>query len=943
MTTEAIHIKGAREHNLRDLELRIPRNQLVVITGVSGSGKSSLAFDTLYAEGYRQYMESMSVRARQMLEQIKRPEVDFIHGLSPVIAIEQRTGGGGNPRSTVATATETADYARLLWSMAGEAFCPLDGGRIERRTLDDCILQLLTEPEGSRAMVLAPVMKAKVAVLREELPRLRQRGYQRVRLNGEIRELDGFGLFDELRGEVEVEVVVDRVILDRAQRSRLADSLELAFREGRDRASALVQQADGGWKEVRLSQHLACTVCGTVYEPLTPRHFSHNHPEGACPTCGGLGRTLQFADTLVVPDPSKSVKEGAIKPWRLGSKAMIIRRNAILRQLAEQVPFDPRSPWSELPETTRHLLLHGAGDRLFQFKLTGGNRKPEAMPFEGVLADLDKTRRDTTSDGLRARLTAYQTSSLCPDCQGKRLNAQARAVLLEGVNITDFLSQPIASALGFVGKLRGILRLKPFADALQALHARLAFLDEVGLGYLTLDREYGTLSGGEIQRVRLATQLGMGLIGVIYVLDEPSIGLHPRDHDRLIQSLIAMRDRGNSVIVVEHDAATMLRADHIIEMGPGAGTQGGRVVFQGTLSDCRENLTSSTGRFLSGRSQVHHASKPLNPGKLWLTVEGAAEHNLKNLDVRFPVGLLTVVCGVSGSGKSTLVNDILAQAAAVKLHRAKLVPGRHCALRGLEHFKSVVRIDQDPIGRTPRSNPATYVKLFDPLRQLFAACPLAKIRGYTAARFSFNLRGGRCERCQGDGAIKLDMQFMGDVYVPCPSCQGKRYNRETLDVRFKGYSIADVLDMTVAEAMEVFRAHPKIMEKLVTLDAVGLDYIKLGQGADTLSGGEAQRIKLALELSRPQQGQTLYMLDEPTTGLHWEDIQKLMDLLFKLRDAGNTLLLIEHHPDVIRLADWAIELGPEGGKKGGHLLFSGTPSELMRRDSSPTGRCLQPA
>lgn len=937
-----IHIKGAREHNLRDLELRIPRNQLVVITGVSGSGKSSLAFDTLYAEGYRKYMDSLSSRARQLLDQIKRPDVDYIHGLSPVIAIEQRSAGGGNPRSTVATATEIADYARILWSVCGEQYCPIDGGRIERQSLDDCITRIFQEPENCRMILLAPYMTARPALLREELPRILQRGFQRIRVNGELCEIDDPNAIPPGRDEVVVEIVVDRLVLKKDQRSRVADSLELAFREGGDRALVMVQDdRESPWREFSLSQHLASNKGGTVYEPLTPRHFSWNHPEGACPECGGLGQVLRFQEQFIVPDDSKSVRGGAIKPWRMGSKAMIIKRNAILKQLAEQLPFEPTVPWKQLDEVTRRILMHGAGERLFSLKLKSGNRKPELMKFEGVLADLEETRRNTSSEGLRTRLMAYQSSSECPVCRGKRLSPRALHVLLEGNNYADFLQMSISQALGFTqGLLKKKKKYASVSDALNGLVQRLAFLSEVGLGYLTLERAYSTLSGGEVQRVRLATQLGMGLVGVAYVLDEPSIGLHPADHERLIGTMLNLRDRGNAVIVVEHDDETMRQADHLIELGPGAGTLGGKIIFEGTPQECMSKRKTRTGLFLSGELEVGKEAAIRRPDNRFIKVTGASENNLKQVDASFPVGLLTVVCGVSGSGKSTLVNDVLARAAAFKLNRAKTIPGKHDKVEGLEHFVSTVRVDQEPIGRSPRSNPATYVKLFDPLRQLFAKCPLAKIRGYSASRFSFNVRGGRCEKCQGDGQIKLDMQFLGDVFVECPSCHGKRYNRETLEVRFKGYNIADVLDMTVDDARNLFRHQPPMLSKLETLSAVGLGYLTLGQSANTLSGGEAQRIKLSLELSKRSQGETLYILDEPTTGLHWDDVQKLMDLLFKLRDAGNTIIIIEHHMDVVRLADWLVELGPGGGIHGGDIVFCGTTSELARADTA-TGRALK--
>ena len=939
--TEYISVKGAREHNLRNISLRIPRNRLVVITGVSGSGKSSLAFDTIYAEGYRKYIDSLSTKARMVLEQIPRPDVDFIEGLSPVIAVEQRTGGGANPRSTVATITEIADFARVLWAVCGTAYCPKDGGVIERRSMDDCLTRVFAEPAGSRLMILAPWMTTKPAILREELPRLQQRGFQRVRLNGEVRRLDERDLIDSKAGEITVEIVIDRIVLKEDQRSRLADSLELAFSEGDDRAIVLLQHREfGEWREFALSNRLSCVSCGAVYAPISPRHFSWNHVEGACGTCGGLGETLQFQPELIVPDSSKAVKKGAIKPWRLGSKQMIIRHNAILKQLAEQLPFDPDVPWNSLAPEMREQILHGAGERLFSFKLKGGNTKPASMPFDGVLADLENLRRTTTSDGLRARLMAYQTSSQCADCGGRRLRRESLNVLIEGIAVTDFLGMSLQEAEAFVGKLKSSDRYERVGDAVRGLSSRLRFLNEVGLSYLTLNRRYSSLSGGEAQRVRLATQLGMSLVGVVYLLDEPSVGLHPIDNRRLIHTLTSLRDRGNSVVVVEHDGDTMRAADHLIELGPGAGSEGGELIFEGTPEAASHSKTSRSGGFLAGKEKLRKDAQTLRPKSTWLLVRGATEHNLKNIDVRFPVGLLTVVCGMSGSGKSTLVNDILAVAAALQLNRAKSIPGKHTKIEGLDQFSSVVQVDQGAIGRSPRSNPATYTKLFDQLRDLYAKCSLAKIRGYKSRRFSFNIPGGRCERCKGDGMIKLDMQFMADVYSECPSCQGRRYNRETLDVRFKGYSIADVLAMSVDEALGVFSKQPRIYEKLKTLADVGLGYIKIGQPATTLSGGEAQRIKLSLELSKHRQGETLYILDEPTTGLHWLDVQRLMDLLFKLRDAGNTIIVIEHDLDVIQHADWLLELGPQGGAGGGELIYQGNAADFQSSDVTPTQQCL---
>ncbi len=939
-----IHVKGAREHNLKNLELRIPRGKLVVVTGPSGSGKSSLAFDTIYAEGYRKYIESLSTQARAVLDQLKRPDVDFIHGLSPVLAIEQRTGGGG-PRSTIATATEIADYAQLLWSLIGQQFCPKDGGRVVQRSLDDNVQRVLAECAGERVMLLAPFMQAKPSVLRDELPRLRQRGFQRVRLDGEIHNLD------ETRSapvagakEIAVDLVIDRLVATVDQRSRLADSLELAFREGKDRAIVLAQKtADAPWRELQLSQSLACEICGDVFEKLTPRHFSFNHREGACPTCDGLGRKLKFVPELIVADPEKSVSEGAIKPWRIGGKNLIIKHNALLKQLAEQLPFDPDVPWKKLPEATRDVLLHGAGEREFAFKLRR-MREAKAMRFGGVIADLEESFRNTDSEGFQARLTTFMIAGECPECHGTRLNARSGAVRVGEKTFPQFMALDIVAAHAFARELvaqHG--NDEAVREVVQGIEQRLHFLLETGLGYLTLERDYATLSGGEAQRVRLATQLGMGLVGVIYVLDEPSIGLHPHDNQKLLDTLVALRDRGNTVLVVEHDEDTMRLADELIELGPEAGIEGGQLLFHGSPQDVVKLSAkiSRTGPYLARTMQVERDAKLKEPDGAWLTVREARANNLRGIDVKFPVGLLTCVTGVSGSGKSTLVNDILAAQAARKLNGAKTLPAKHRHIENLDFFEKLVQVDQEPIGRSPRSNPASYVDLLPMLRDLYAQVPLAKVRGYKASRFSFNVRGGRCERCQGDGVIKLDMQFMPDAYAPCPSCGGRRFNRETLEILFHGKSIADVLDLTVREAIKLFRNIPRVMDKLQTLDAVGLGYLTLGQSATTLSGGEAQRIKLSLELSKRQQGGTLYILDEPTTGLHWTDIQKLMDLLFKLRDQGNTVIVIEHNLDVINLADWIVDLGPGGGRDGGDLIYAGPRSEIENEPRSLTGAALK--
>ncbi|MDB6093393.1 MAG: excinuclease subunit [Verrucomicrobia bacterium] len=939
-----IHVKGAREHNLKNLELRIPRGKLVVITGPSGSGKSSLAFDTIYAEGYRKYMESLSTQARQVLEQLHRPDVDFIHGLSPVLAIEQRTGGGG-PRTTIATSTEIADYAQLLWAISGEQRCPKDGGRVLQRSLDDNVQRVLAECAGERIMLLASFMKARSSVLRDELPRLRQRGFQRVRIDGEIVSLDDPKLLPAGAGtrELAVDIVIDRLVADADQRSRLADSLELAFREGKDRVIVLAQKSPAApWRELALSQSLSCEICGDVFEKLTPRHFSFNSREGACPTCDGIGRKLRFVPELIVADPEKSVREGALKPWRIGGKNLIIKHNALLKQLAEQLPFDADVPWGELPKETRDVILHGAGERLFAFKMRR-MREAKAMPFTGVIADLEESFRHTDSEGFQARLTTFMVAGECPECHGTRLNARSGAVLLGGKTFPQFMELDIGEAQAFARQLvTEHSSNEAVRDVVTGIEQRLFFLLETGLSYLTLDREYATLSGGEAQRVRLGTQLGMGLMGVIYVLDEPSIGLHPHDNQKLLDTLVALRDRGNTVLVVEHDEDTMRLADELIEMGPEAGVEGGQLLFQGTPEQCMQlsAKVSRTGPYLARKIGIVKDAKTKQPDGAWLTVREARANNLRGIDAQFPVGLLTCVTGVSGSGKSTLVNDILAAAAARKLNGAKTLPGQHRHIENLDFFEKLVQVDQEPIGRSPRSNPATYVDLLTLLRDLYAQVPLAKVRGYKASRFSFNVRGGRCERCQGDGAIKLDMQFMADAYAPCPSCEGKRYNRETLEILFHGKSIADVLAMTVREAIVLFRNIPRVLDKLATLDAVGLGYLTLGQSATTLSGGEAQRLKLSLELSKRAQGSTLYILDEPTTGLHWVDIQKLMDLLFKLRDQGHTIIVIEHNLDVISLADWIIDLGPGGGRNGGELLAAGTVKSIEACERSLTGAAL---
>ena len=943
LSTNHIFVKGARENNLKGIHANFPRGKLIGVTGVSGSGKSSLVFDVLAAEGHRKYVESLSAKARQALEKVSKPDVDYVEGLSPVLSIEQVSARSSGPRSTVATATEIADYARLLWSTAGTPHCPVDGFPVTRRSLDLCVEELIEKSAGKRMIILAPWMKAKASVLREEIENLERRGFQRLRIDGVIKRLDDHDLIPTgTRGrEISVDLVIDRIAVSEDSRSRLADSLELAFEEGDEKAIALIEGFKDEFEELQLAQGFSCTHCGTSYPTPTPKLFSWNHPDGACSTCGGLGEVLRFREDLIIPDTSLSLAKGAIKPWRLGSRKMINLRKNLLKAIAEQCGLDLKMPWQDLSETEKNFLLYGDQDQKLEIKLEyGRGKKAKLQPFPGIFADLEQTMRTTSSDSLRAKLLTFQYGTLCESCQGSRLSAYSRSVLLAGCSLQEFFSWSSSQAWKFIrDKAQKDEKCLQVEDALHGLEQRLGFINKVGLGYLGLNRPYRSLSGGEAQRSRLATQLGMGLVGVIYALDEPSVGLHPADHHRLISVLQGLRDRGNTVIVVEHDADTLLACDHLIEVGPGPGTEGGHLIFNGSLEDCMMSTESKSGPFLSAKQWIERDGKRKEPGKQSITVKKAQANNLQKIDVSFPVGLLTVVCGVSGSGKSSLVNEVLAKTAAHLLHRSKQLPGAHGGVDGLENFDQAVRIDQSPIGKSPRSNPATYVKLFDQLRSLFSKCSLSKIRGYGPGRFSFNIPGGRCERCKGDGVVKLDMQFLADVYVECESCHGKRYNRETLEVRYRGRNISEVLELTVTEAKQIFEKHPSIINKLETLDAVGLGYLKLGQAANSLSGGEAQRLKLSLELSRKQNGRTLYLLDEPTTGLHWLDVQRLLDLLFKLRDSGNTLVVIEHNLDVIRLADHVIEIGPSGGKSGGKLIFEGSPEKLAHEDT-PTGKFL---
>ncbi len=935
-----IHIKGARTHNLKNVELVIPRHKLTVITGVSGSGKSSLAFDTLHAEGSRQYLESLSAKARGLLESVNRPDIDFIKGLSPVIAIAQRTQGNTNPRSTIATLTEIADHARPLWILGGQRFCLKDGAPIKQRSLDDTLRSLEKIPVGTKVIIIAPVNHDRPSVLLENCADLSRRGFTRVRINKQIVTTEEAEGILKGRENLTLEVVVDRLVTGADQRSRLADSLELAFREGRQRAVVLAESTDQTWKEYPVSLNLSCEKCGEVSEPLEPRALSHNHPTGACPDCGGLGRQLKFQETLSIPNEKLSIDEGAVKPWKCATRKTLIRRNAITRALAEQLPFDLKKPWSELSPEIRKVLLHGDAQRIFLLPPKKGRKLVESK-WEGMFAELAEAFRTTTGESLRQRLLQFQSGSTCSTCHGQRLNPAALSLKLAGKNIADFLALTIPDALNFTQKLSELDSVKSLEEARRGLEQRLTFLNDAGLTYLTLNREINSLSGGEGQRVRLATQLGLGLVGVTYVLDEPSIGLHPADHSRLIKSLHGLRDLENTLVVVEHDRDMMLAADHLVEMGPGAGIDGGKVVFEGTPDECKKHTTSRTGAYLSGRASLDKIIQRKPIGKEYITVKNAKENNLKNITVKFPIGNITAVCGVSGSGKSTLAIDILSAVAARKINGAKLIPGVHGGIDGLEKINAFTAVDQEPIGRSPRSNPATFTGIMDLMRELWSSLPLAKVRGYNAGRFSFNVRGGRCETCTGEGFVALDMQFLGETFVECPSCAGRRFNRETLEVRVKGLHISHALKLSVTEAVEVFKAQPRLAEKLRTLEEVGLGYLKLGQAANTLSGGEAQRLKLASELSRRDHSGRLYVLDEPTTGLHWDDIAKLLKLLGRLRDAGATLIVIEHQSDVILAADWAIELGPTGGTQGGQIIFEGAPEDLKKSKESPTGRALK--
>ncbi len=933
---DRIFIKGAREHNLKNVDVELPRNKLVVLTGLSGSGKSSLAFDTLYAEGQRRYVESLSSYARQFLGQMEKPDVDYIEGLSPAISIDQKTTSK-NPRSTVGTVTEIHDYLRLLYARIGIPHCPKCGREIRQQTVDQMVDQVLALPERTRIQVLAPVIRGRKGEHVKVLEDLKRDGYVRVRIDGEMRELDE-EIHLEKNKKHTIEAVVDRLVVREGMNKRLTDSLETAMKVS---GGLIVLDVIDG-EEMLFSQNYACPDCGISLEELTPRMFSFNNPYGACPTCSGLGTLMRMDPELILPNRDLSLNEGALRVtgWNSGADGSIF--NMYLAAMAERYGFSLDVPVKDLPREALDALLYGTkGEKLSLHYERDGRTTTYSAPFEGVIPSLERRYRETNSPGMREEYEAYMSNIPCPDCRGQRLKPVSLAVTVGGLNIAALSDLSVRKARSFLSQLTLTEKEERIArQILKEIDNRLGFLCDVGLEYLTLSRSAGTLSGGEAQRIRLATQIGSSLMGVLYILDEPSIGLHQRDNDRLLQTLKHLRDIGNTVIVVEHDEDTMRQADYIVDIGPGAGVHGGEVVACGTAEEIMLNPNSLTGQFLSGARKIAvpaHRRRPTGE----LLVRGAREHNLKNIDVRIPLGVFTCVTGVSGSGKSTLVNEIVRKALSRDLNRARTRPGAHDGIDGIEALDKVIDIDQSPIGRTPRSNPATYTGMFDLIRNVFAGVPEAKARGYKANRFSFNVKGGRCEACAGDGIIKIEMHFLPDIYVPCDVCKGHRYNRETLEVRYKGKSIYDVLDMTVEQAMEFFENYKQIYRKLRTLYDVGLGYIKLGQPSTQLSGGEAQRIKLATELSRASTGRTLYILDEPTTGLHMADVERLIEMLQKLTDAGNSVLVIEHNLDVIKTADHIIDLGPEGGDGGGTIVAQGTPEEVARVPESYTGQWLQ--
>ena len=935
---ESIKIEGARAHNLKNINVEIPRDKLVVVTGLSGSGKSSLAFDTIYAEGQRRYVESLSAYARQFLGQMDKPDVDNIEGLSPAISIDQKTTSH-NPRSTVGTVTEIYDYLRLLYARVGRPHCPSCGKPIAQQSVDQMVDQIKALPDGTKLLIMAQLVRGKKGEHRKILDRIRRDGYVRVRIDGEVRDL-GEEIALEKQKKHTIEVVVDRLVVRAGMESRLTDSLETALRAGG--GVVYVQIVDG--ELLMFSENFACVDCGISLPEIAPRMFSFNSPFGACPVCTGLGSHKEFDPELVLPDPTLSVADGVFAPLSKNPNSYSMRA---ISALLDAHDYDVHTQWNRMDKKTQHLLLHGAPDEYVSFRYVNmfGEEKEYNVPFEGVLPALARRYRETDSEEMRESYEDYMTDTPCTACRGARLKPETLAVTIGGKNIAQLTALTIHEADDFLTAAAQEFsprEAKIAVEILKEIHARLHFLLDVGLDYLTLSRAAGTLSGGEAQRIRLATQIGSGLMGVLYILDEPSIGLHQRDNNRLLATLRHLRDLGNTLIVVEHDEDTMYAADHIIDIGPGAGEHGGEVVAEGTAEEIMRVPASVTGAYLSRKKFIPVPETRRKGNGNALEIVGAQENNLKNINVKFPLGTLTLVTGVSGSGKSTLVNEILYRGVASRLYRAKGKPGKHKKIKGLEHIDKVINIDQQPIGRTPRSNPATYTGVFDAIRELFSQVSESRMRGYKAGRFSFNVKGGRCEACRGDGILKIEMQFLPDVYVPCEVCKGARYNRETLEVHYKGKTIAEVLDMTIDEAVEFFANVPRIARKLEIIRDVGLGYIRLGQPATTLSGGEAQRVKLATELAKRSTGKTLYILDEPTTGLHAADIHKLLVILQRLVDGGDTVVVIEHNLDVIKAADYVIDLGPEGGVRGGTVVAKGTPEQIVKVKESYTGQFLKP-
>ena len=934
----SIVVTGAREHNLKDVTVELPRDSLVVITGLSGSGKSSLAFDTIYAEGQRRYVESLSAYARQFLGQMDKPDVDSIEGLSPAISIDQKTTSR-NPRSTVGTVTEIYDYLRLLWARVGKPHCFNCGRPIAAQSAEQIIDQIMGLEEGTRFMVMAPIVRGRKGEYGKQLAELRSEGFTRVKVDGELRQLEEEIVLDK-KYKHDISVVVDRLVMRPELRKRLADSVETAVSLADGILEVETVPREGDPEIFTYSERFACLHCGISMPELEPRSFSFNAPHGACPRCTGLGSMMEIDPELVVPDPSLSINEGAILPWSSGATGYY---EQIAQAIAERYEVDVDASWEELTEEVQNLFLYGTnGEKLYvSYRNRMGRKRSYMTTFEGIVPNLERRYKETDSDWSREKIEEYMSMRPCPECKGARLRPESRAVKVGGLPINEFTALSAKRAIEWMDQLelssqdRAIARL-----ILREIDERLRFLDNVGVGYLSMERASSTLSGGEAQRIRLATQIGSSLVGVLYILDEPSIGLHQRDNERLIATLQRLRDLGNTVLVVEHDEGTMRAADYVVDMGPGAGEHGGHVVAKGTAEEIMQVEHSLTGQFLSGTRKIEAPGARRKPTN-YVEIVGASQHNLKNVSVKVPLGVFCAVTGVSGSGKSTLINEILYKAVANKLNRARMRPGAHKRIKGLEHLDKIISVDQSPIGRTPRSNPATYIGLFDQIRDLYSKTQESRARGYKAGRFSFNVKGGRCEVCKGDGQIKIEMHFLPDIYVPCEQCHGKRYNRETLDIRFKGKTIADVLDMPVEEALEFFAHIPKLKRRLQTLHDVGLDYMRLGQPATTLSGGEAQRIKLAAELAKVATGRTLYILDEPTTGLHFADIQKLLEVLQRLVDQGNSVVVIEHNLDVIKTADRLIDMGPEGGEEGGQLMATGTPEEIAAVEESHTGRFLR--